>query len=394
MILLIFINISNANADTSTDTDDDASCQADSDVEVSTFIRDGGFMILICTCIISLWALALVCEEFFVPALQILCKRWKVPDSVAGSLIMAAGNNAPEMFVSFLGIFVQKSAIGIGTVIGSEIFNHMIISAGSGYFAKGGVLQLNKYQFTRDCFGYFVSLCVFMWSTGADYKHTFIQTQWGHCLQITILSSSVLVCCQLLYCILVAKFLDILTFLGIEEEDVRLTVRLTTCGYEGTDRPTLGSIRASTKARLLERQPSGSGGGGTGDEEEEDDIRMTNRDTITIYNEIKEKTLDIYGADEYDAGFMMTLSNICTYILLPFKLIIEYTTPNVNDERWENYYSLTILICICWLGVFAYALCECLTILGAWLGIPAVVMGLTFSAIGTSFPNLWCSLVV
>lgn len=87
---------------------------------------------------------------------------------------MAAGNNAPEMFVSFLGIFVQKSAIGIGTIIGSEIFNHMCISAGSGYFAKGGVLALNKYQFTRDCFVYAVALIVMMWSTGADFSLSLI----------------------------------------------------------------------------------------------------------------------------------------------------------------------------------------------------------------------------
>ena len=75
-------------------SDDDAACAADSDESVSDFIANGGFLLLIATVLVSLWALALVCEEYFVPALQVLCGKWNVPDSVAGSLIMAAGNNA------------------------------------------------------------------------------------------------------------------------------------------------------------------------------------------------------------------------------------------------------------------------------------------------------------
>ena len=35
-----------------------------------------------------------------------------------------------------------------------------------------------------------------------------------------------------------------------------------------------------------------------------------------------------------------------------------------------------------------------MTYLGSWLGISSAIMGLTFSAIGTSFSNFWSSLVV
>ena len=72
-----------------------------------------------------------------------LCKRNNIPDGVAGAIVMAAGNDAPELFISALGLFVEKSALGVGTVIGSEIFNHMCISAGSCLYAKdGGFLVL------------------------------------------------------------------------------------------------------------------------------------------------------------------------------------------------------------------------------------------------------------
>ena len=370
---------------------DDSSCASGGQADLSPVVTDGGFILLIIAVMISLWALALVCEDFFVPALQVLCVKWNVPDSVAGSLIMAAGNNAPELFVSFLGIFVQKSAIGIGTVFGSEIFNHMCISAGSGYFAKGGVLQLNKYQFTRDCFAYFVALAVFMCSVGANFEHTFKRTEWGHCLQVTVVTSVVLVGAQLLYCVLVAKFLDILKFLGVEEEDVRATVRLT-LGEAGAARVSV-TYRNSINNQLLNDKNSLSDAvvnmenQSNGDAMEREMLSMTNRDTITIYNAMPDKKLLQHRMFE-------VVSNATLMVLTPFRLAIEWTVPDVREEGKEGYYGGAIFVCIMWLAVFAYALCECLTILGQWLNIPAVIMGLTFSAVGTSFPNLWCSLVV
>jgi len=377
----------------------DASCQVSVSVDIPSFISDGGFLLLIAAVIISLWALALVCEDFFVPALQVLCKKWNVPDSVAGSLIMAAGNNAPELFVSFLGIFVQKSAIGIGTVFGSEIFNHMCISAGSGYFAKGGVLQLNKYQFTRDCFGYFVALAVFMCSVGAKFENALSPTKWGACLQVTLITSCILVGCQLLYCVLVAKFLDLLQCLGVQEEDIRATVRLT-IGDLGSYRPTLTGYRSSMNAKLLTGRASQSNAPPAGElglpkeeggeDEWVEDLNMTNRDTITIFNDIPETEKTIFPTE----SAMASMSAVCTAVVHPLKVLIEFTVPDVREEEKEGWYGLSILACVVWLAVFAYALCECLTILGEWLHIPAVIMGLTFSAVGTSFPNLWCSLVV
>lgn len=66
-------------------TDDQASCDPGDDPDPSVFVINGGFLLLILTVVISLWALALVCEDYFVPSLQVLCKRGKVPDSVAGT---------------------------------------------------------------------------------------------------------------------------------------------------------------------------------------------------------------------------------------------------------------------------------------------------------------------
>ena len=48
--------------------------------------------------------LAVVCEEFFVPALNILCEKASLPDDVAGATFMAAGASSPELFASLVGV--------------------------------------------------------------------------------------------------------------------------------------------------------------------------------------------------------------------------------------------------------------------------------------------------
>ena len=72
-----------------------------------------------------------VCEERFVPALAVICDVLKIPDDVAGATLMAAGACSPEVVASFIALFITHSALGVGSVVGSEIFNHLCICAGS-----------------------------------------------------------------------------------------------------------------------------------------------------------------------------------------------------------------------------------------------------------------------
>ena len=66
--------------------------------ESSAFVNNGGFILLIIAVLYSLWAISYCCEDFFVPALEVFCKRYNIPDSAAGAIVMAAGNDFPELF--------------------------------------------------------------------------------------------------------------------------------------------------------------------------------------------------------------------------------------------------------------------------------------------------------
>ena len=59
----------------------------------------------------------------FVPALNVLAVEFNIPDDVAGATLMAAGASSPELFSSIVSLFITHSALGLGTIVGSEIFN-------------------------------------------------------------------------------------------------------------------------------------------------------------------------------------------------------------------------------------------------------------------------------
>lgn len=69
----------------------------------------------------------------FVPALNVIATHFRIPDDVAGATMMAAGASSPELFASVVALFVTHSSLGIGTIVGSEIFNQLLICAGSVY---------------------------------------------------------------------------------------------------------------------------------------------------------------------------------------------------------------------------------------------------------------------
>lgn len=404
------------------DDDSNASCVVQDGPKLSEFVKDGGFLILILLSILSLYGMAYVCEEYFCYALEIFCLKWEVPDSVAGSLVMAAGNDAPEIFISFLGIFVQKSAIGIGTVIGSEIFNHMCISAGSCLYAKNGELQLNGRHFTRDSIGYCSALVILLWAVGANPHHMLDEKSWSNCLDITFTGSLVLIVCQIIYCVFVIQFDALCEYFNWRDNLFEVS-SLSGGDNEASPACNVELVRdgegASMLSDMLSPEERAASRAAEEDEDEEekegysdnnDDIERTSsgHSMSKAKSKLKSRSknrkpkvptvefdtvcgVPVPGPIKCMADAVEGLWELTTY---PLRVFVQYTVPDSRDEGWEHYYWLTIVLCTCWFAVYAFTLCECLDQLGVFFGINSVVMGITFSAVGTSFPNLWSSLVV
>ena len=60
---------------------------------------------------------------------------------------MAAGGSAPELFTSIIGVFISKSDVGIGTIVGSAVFNILFVIAACAFAAKEALRYVEEIGF-------------------------------------------------------------------------------------------------------------------------------------------------------------------------------------------------------------------------------------------------------
>ncbi|XP_043933916.1 sodium/potassium/calcium exchanger 1-like [Protopterus annectens] len=102
-------------------------------------------------------ALAIVCDEYFVPSLGVITDKLQISDDVAGATFMAAGGSAPELFTSLIGVFISHSNVGIGTIVGSAVFNILFVIGMCALFSRE-ILNLTWWPLFRDVSFYILDL--------------------------------------------------------------------------------------------------------------------------------------------------------------------------------------------------------------------------------------------
>ena len=135
--------------------------------------------------------LAIICDEFFVPALEIMVEKYEVDDDVAGATFMAAGGSAPELFTAMVSTFVappSASDTGFGTIVGSAVFNVLFVIGACAIFSKG-VLELSWWPLARDSTYYTISLIILavFFGTGSSNPSVPASMEWWECLILLVL---------------------------------------------------------------------------------------------------------------------------------------------------------------------------------------------------------------
>jgi K+-dependent Na+/Ca+ exchanger-like protein len=108
------------------------------------------------------WGLAIVCDDYFVASLEEICEALGLSPDVAGATFMAAGSSAPELFTSLMGVFAVKNDVGVGTIVGSAVFNLCCIIGGTAVFTPG-VLVIDWKPITRDTIFYAISIAAMIY---------------------------------------------------------------------------------------------------------------------------------------------------------------------------------------------------------------------------------------
>lgn len=109
--------------------------------------------------------LARVVDLFFISSLDKISKDLKLSSDAAGATLMAVGSSAPELFVALFAVLKpgDHQVIGIGSIVGSAIFNLLVIIGAAAMVRKATLI---KQPVIRDLIFYSLSvglLVYFIW---------------------------------------------------------------------------------------------------------------------------------------------------------------------------------------------------------------------------------------
>ncbi len=99
----------------------------------------------------------MITDDYFLFSLEKITERFKISSDVAGSTLMALGTSAPELFIALVALFIPggHSDIGIGTIVGSALFNLLVIIGVTSYIKEK---KLSWLPIIRDLTFYLISI--------------------------------------------------------------------------------------------------------------------------------------------------------------------------------------------------------------------------------------------
>ncbi|XP_034739104.1 sodium/potassium/calcium exchanger 3-like [Etheostoma cragini] len=406
--------------------------------------RQGAVVLHVLCAIYMFHALAVVCDVYFVPSLEKVSENLQLSQDVAGATFMAAGSSAPELFTSLIGVFITKGDVGVGTIVGSAVFNILVIIGLCGIFS-GQTISLSWWPLFRDAAFYILSILVLIlviydekvmwWETIIlismygiyiiimKFNRSLRSLTERHCSRagqpwlsrlrrttavgnvgdcdndmVPLKPDSCSVAGQDSGVVMVDELLNLhphqLSFSerqrlirargGPEEGGASGEEGLGANGSWGTEN---GTVAEGDKQPLEgERERGKETGGETGgvahpkEEEEEEEEQEEGEDENIPF---KPFTLP--------HGWCVRLKWLLSW---PVSFLLYFSIPDCNLPRWERWYLLTFLSSTLWIALFSYLMVWMVTIISYTLGIPEVIMGITFLAAGTSVPDCMASLIV
>ncbi|XP_017332659.1 sodium/potassium/calcium exchanger 4a isoform X3 [Ictalurus punctatus] len=375
----------------------------------------GAVLLHIFAAVYMFLALAIVCDDYFVMSLEKICEKLHLSEDVAGATFMAAGSSAPELFASIIGVFITHGDVGVGTIVGSAVFNILCIIGVCGIFA-GQVVFLTKFSVFRDSLYYtlsVVALIVFIYDG---------QIIWWESLVLMLMYVGY---------IIIMKFNTSIQnyFSGTEDkgvangnavlselEDVKPSKMYTRGSVVMVDEmmnssppnyrfPEAGlrvmitnhfgpktRLRMASRLIINEQQRLMQASNGV------DGTLVADGKAETMENgSVPEDKLTEEEDNEMSSPFTIpggAMNRVKFIISWPILLLLYLTVPNCAKPRWENFFMLSFFLSTLWIAVFSYFMVWMVTIIGYTLGIPDVIMGITFLAAGTSVPDCIASLIV
>ncbi len=107
--------------------------------------------------------LSMITDDYFVFSLEKIAEKFNISSDVAGSTLMALGTSAPELFIALIAVSIPGGHhdIGIGTIVGSALFNLLVIIGVTSYISDK---KLSWRPIMRDLFFYLLSIATLFYT--------------------------------------------------------------------------------------------------------------------------------------------------------------------------------------------------------------------------------------
>lgn len=124
---------------------------------------------------VCFYLMSKIVDEYFLSSLDNIAEWLKMPPSVAGATLLAIGTSAPELGTAMFALFLPDAnpALGIGTVVGSAIFQLLVVVGFTAMIAKSRTL--NARAVIRDSLVYLLAVLL-LYVIVADGLITFEET--------------------------------------------------------------------------------------------------------------------------------------------------------------------------------------------------------------------------
>ncbi|XP_073509160.1 sodium/potassium/calcium exchanger 5 isoform X3 [Phyllobates terribilis] len=297
--------------------------------------RDGGIIIHFLVILYMFLAVAIVCDVYFIPSLEVISERLGLSQDVAGATFMAVGSSAPELVTAFLGVFVTKGDIGVSTIVGSAVYNLLGICAAC-CLLSSAICKLTCWPLFRDCVAYAVSV-------GAVIAITFDNNIYWY-------ESASLILIYGLYIVILC--FDI----RINQYMVKKFSPCCTCVAEALEenndqQPLLGWKEESVR---VVRQHSRSDSGIFHEDSDYSHLSIS----LHELNEISDDSPSVFTMPEND------FKRILWVLSLPIVTLLFLTIPDCRRKSWKKCYILTFIMSAVWISGVTYILVWMVTIVG------------------------------
>ncbi|XP_045542125.1 sodium/potassium/calcium exchanger 3-like [Papilio machaon] len=326
-------------------------------------LRRGAFLLYVLFGIYAFTLLTIVCNDYFIPCVEFICEDLKIPQNVAAATFMSVATSCPEFFVNVISTFLTESDMGIGTIVGSAIFNALGVAAIGGLAAISPI-SIDRRPVTRDVIIYMlnvIALMIIVWDG---------RVEWYEALVLGIL--------YITYFIVMFNSLRIFALYD------------SIIGRKNRN-------NNGSKLNIVTNDNKSS--------EEGIDNKGFNNSEVVINNipekvAVNEKGNAFMPAEKLEkppkSVWRYPRENSLTYRIWwvytwPLKLILAFTIP--LPSKYRKLYPLSFIMCIVWIGVNSYFVSWSMTVIGHTFFIPDSVMGMTFLAFGGCLPEA-CSIFI